>query len=1723
MKTAARLLVLLSLFTSAAFAQKVPNIELGFNANRIYQLGDVDHVNLFNGNLIVTLPIGQPYKVNGNIGYAFKLVYNSNAWDYRVTSGRLAGDPAEYTESVPNLRSNAGMGWRLTTPRIIAPYEPTSTTNTNPAYPGVRNGWCYEDESGAEHAFTPNAYNNAAPTGGWTLTNTESAVVQFTTDGSNLRMIRSSSTARMIQFPDGTTKKFSKHQSAWRLDELSDGWGNWVRFAYVFVPNSQERQASKVTITESSGARTQVIDFVLNSRLTDEIDGGMQVQKVTLSAFNATTAVYTFNYTDTLVPQGCNATAAATTTVPMLTSVDLPDQRHYTFDYHTTSSACEQGALKTLTLPTLGSIAYTYTTIKLPNFEDFCSVDVPISNVAGVRSRTVGNDRWEYIQTQGDPMAPHYAGTEPACYWADEGFPHSHLQPVIRWSRMSVVAPARPGVDSSGAARTIRSRSDYYFNTFAGPSQTLAHWALPPDTPTTLNYAWPITGGYWDSVAAAAAPGASSTHDDTDVSAFDVASNNRYVSEVQYDDCTSTGDCRGTQLDASGNPVLDSNNQPIRTDGNRLRTVYRGYEMHGAVARGLTESLNSEKTVYEDDKTCAHGATCWSVADYSNFDGITHYQSTNYSGNFATGGNSSGAATYYDTVAHTDANMLDPTKPWLIDNYTGQTRTENGVTAANFVCFDPRGNITRTRTLKNTYAFDQQPATDRADLLNVYDYDTQGNMVTEHYYGGDLNLLPDTAIDCQTSLGAVTADYQIQHAWQYGTPNLTRYLNATGSPLTFNATDYDVDAATGLVKTSRDSAGITTTYGYDAMGRVISVTPTGTLATSYVYSSSGAPRVDISQGTLLSNVTFDPFGRISTETRSMALNPNEGNVSRTTTYDSLGRTYQLFDWGSSAHSTSLYDSFGRPVVLTAPDNAQTTLAYTGVTEMRRTVSIQGPTAAQASTTVERYDRQGRLISVREPSDLADADVTTLYGYDIGNRLSSVRTAVGSVVQQRTFAYDARGFLASEQHPEKGSAGNGVTRYESYDARGHAGRRYEDGGGTQFDLRYVYDAAERLLKVTETDPNSPSGQPAQRDLKVFTFATANSPAGCGTPSSTCDARNGKLLSAVRHNYDPTLGDVAVTSSYHYTGLGGRLAQFDSDAAQTSSFIGRSFKVSQSFNTFGLPATLTYPTCISTCGATGTIGTIALGYTSAMLTSVGTYASQITYAPSGTIATVTHAGALTETWTADASGMARPATISATTPAGVNWSTGAYTYDAAGNIATIGTKSYGYDKVNRLVAMKDTVPGVTLPATTGYTYDAFGNQTARTSTFMTGDAVIKTKATIAVDAATNHLSGVTYDAAGNQASWSTAYDETGQLATSTASWDAVGNMHSLVSSSRLGTTYYIYDADDERLATVDRSALSQTNSTRWTLRGFGHELLRTYNDDPTTGWSWVDDNAFRGSQLLANESPTGTKHYALDHLGSPRVVVGANGALIGYQQFQPFGEGGTTGTGSLQFTAHERDRNAGGSSETLDYMHARWYSAGAGRFLSVDPATFWQVNGERSSAQKLNKELQRPQVWNRYSYVENSPVKALDTNGKETFIITTFDYGIGSHSAVIVERNGDSVLFDPAGSYVPSSVIKDGGQRGSGDSFYGEEASLKNYVEYQKSTGSEVKVLKFNTTAQQEKVIKERIEQQPGIAPGSCALATSTVISGVGPFSKIEPMQWPGRLFAKLREALVVNHD
>jgi RHS repeat-associated protein len=73
--------------------------------------------------------------------------------------------------------------------------------------------------------------------------------------------------------------------------------------------------------------------------------------------------------------------------------------------------------------------------------------------------------------------------------------------------------------------------------------------------------------------------------------------------------------------------------------------------------------------------------------------------------------------------------------------------------------------------------------------------------------------------------------------------------------------------------------------------------------------------------------------------------------------------------------------------------------------------------------------------------------------------------------------------------------------------------------------------------------------------------------------------------------------------------------------------------------------------------------------------------------------------------------------------------------------------------------------------------------------------------------------------------------------------------------------------------------------------------------------------------------------------------------------------------MKFGGHERDNvNAAplGRNGDLDYMHARYYNAVAGRFLSTDP-----VHGKP----------QLSQSWNAYSYVRDNPVSMVDPDGRD----------------------------------------------------------------------------------------------------------------------------------------------
>jgi RHS repeat-associated protein len=129
----------------------------------------------------------------------------------------------------------------------------------------------------------------------------------------------------------------------------------------------------------------------------------------------------------------------------------------------------------------------------------------------------------------------------------------------------------------------------------------------------------------------------------------------------------------------------------------------------------------------------------------------------------------------------------------------------------------------------------------------------------------------------------------------------------------------------------------------------------------------------------------------------------------------------------------------------------------------------------------------------------------------------------------------------------------------------------------------------------------------------------------------------------------------------------------------------------------------------------------------------------------------------------------------------------------------------------------------------------------------------------------------------------------------------------------------------------------------------------------------------------------EYYALDALGSVRVVTDANGQVLRRHDYHPFGEEYRPPTGQPDrrlFTAKERDAETG-----LDYFGARYYRADLGRFTTVDPG---HVGGDVSNFQ----------TWNAYAYAGNNPLRNIDPDGRRWFA-----------------KNGNAVWVDPTkdGSY------------------------------------------------------------------------------------------------------------
>jgi len=1103
-------LLCLTTFLSAfsAVAQQPPERERGFRPDAVFQFKGFDSVSLFNGNLNLTIPIAE-YPVSAGLSYSFVLRYSGNLWaskeDCVVGPGGPQDPPPEPVcgERWSPHSDIAGIGWGIGFGDLLPP--------TSPFDGSIASMWRYRSADHSEHPFYDMLHGPRCS--GTVTTNCDEATgVGYTRDGTYLRL-KGDAAVRVVEFADGQRQRFVYDAASddWQLQYIyaasssvgPDGipTSNWVRFEYP--AHLDDPYVLDWRITDSHGREHYV--YFQSRAIVDRIE----VAAVRLAGDPANIkAKYDLTYVQSPISKPCSALPQIPpmASVYRLTRIDLPNDDSWQFTYNAPGSGCDDfsGTLTQATLPTLGTINWTYQRYALGSHE-----------AIGVASRAL--------------RKPDGEDVERTVY--ENGIGTTTVKTLLK--------------NSSG------------------------HWQADSKTVNYFDYTYGRTYGL-----------------PFNPNSSDGSSKARRLSSEHYDcdpenTCSSSPERRNYvkyEMDYVVEPYGCAVDLPCERDRNR-RVV-------------------TERTVFVSD------GNRYADTDYSLFDGLGHYRQTNTEGNFTSGNQHESYVGFnrntrnYDPATHTGSDvgtyslnndtrtpgfsMLSDTDSWVLSTFSSSYEKQGSESNTTEACFDPiTGFLERRRTLADTGGSEST-----RDLLTVNTRDSgSGYASHQESFGGDLQVVP-TGTLCTlppSSLGA--SSFSIDHTFQYGVLKTSRY-----SGMAWYAVENSViDQNTGLVRESRDAAGLATGYLYDRHGRLTQLSPPGLAATTYTYVSATASapaRVEAVTGSgttrLEQQWEFDPFGRIGREKRLMP----SGWAVRRTAYNGLGLRESISEWENETGATyaakttyANYDAFGRVGAIRAPDDTVTNFTYAGARKTTRTYTVARDGGDAEVSVEEEFDRAGRLTAVTEDATRPES-VRTEYAYDPANHLALVRWPAGASGQDRTFVYDGRGFLTQERHPE-----SGATSYK-YDAKGNVIERTTP----EYTLHQTYDRAGRLTLISQNGVG---------DLKEFAY---------DRPNSGTDFSLGKTNFALRHNRSADFGDVIVKETYTWGGLGGRLSRKRTEVQKSVPATETvTFDDSYTWDQTGNLGTITYPGCVTgTCTTSQwPARTITPTYKYGMVTNVAPY--------------------------------------------------------------------------------------------------------------------------------------------------------------------------------------------------------------------------------------------------------------------------------------------------------------------------------------------------------------------------------------------------------------------------------------------------------------------------------------------------------------------------------------
>lgn len=1531
--------------------------------NAFFSGTDIDNVNTMNGNLVVTLPIGQRFQVGPSFDYGLTLVYNSNAWG---SAAEVFTPQDSELKGVPRMVSNAGFGWQLS---LGVLYRRAGDLGGAPGtWPNRTDSrWLYVAPDGSQIFF---AGRESSP--GY----------YYALDGGQARLSENGSTL-LLEFADGTSHTFEVDASAacpeaggcYRPTWMQDSFGNWldVDYSVADVWRLSDMHGRDVYVEFDSGG-------AVNGGTSEFGDMLTRVKKVRLPSFDSTDeAEYVFHYTDQTTLRGCpiGANTASAMDMPFLTRVSMPISGYdYELAYRLEGDSSSEGVcsnasglLKTVTTPSHGVIGYHYNPFwELPSTCEFANDSPEDTSVV----RSVGVSRRSLYENVADAPDPNVPG--------DLGSPDS-------WQRFKQELSEReqPAKNESttNCNRHNLSITEVLSSPVDGKHRIERHYhtvtrtenRTPPEGEWRVaDYGLPISKADLHRIADPDRPGflylsreiLSSDDETPDPSEVQRRVYRRYASKIM-DSCHIALDepsCFRDDSQLYGELTYYAD-----------RYVHRRYEDYDGLGHFRREIITSDMPSKSDDPT------------QTTF--------TNYTKN--------PASLPIAIDGEITVDLPTPASPWLLNLYDRIEKTLDNRTEYRDFEFD---SMTGFLDCTRIWAKTTTPASPQVhDIAVVYTANAAGFPILEEYAGGDVAANLGTGSLC--GAGSASKEYRIQHAYDFARRSSSQYVDAGGAAVGPKTLDIDIDALTGFPLRSRDhtkSPTLVTEFSVDKLGRKTAEfrrsggSTLSTLTLGYHLNTSSAGgwvnyKVQ-SGGETVDHLQlyFDGLGR---EKRRLAraqfttgaedidvlqddwleqkLFYEEGMLHSVTTLQAEG----FISNGYDRRFYEEYDVYGRLLRVTEPSDNDAQGDYLagetkhsnffdGAVHRQSTRVAVGNDHVKSETLTDAF---GRVHEVKADALQSTCGSGCDYYRFFETRYTSTgytQTLVGDTGQQaRRKWVDGRGFTTKETMPEKTNDVTGADVSYEYDSRGNMTRKLEGG----LDIDYLFDGAERLAEVIANG----------RTYKRFFY----------------DAR-GQVSEATRFSYFDDASTFGYTSFFGGQAVAEVIETFQYDrlglvsdrhtwlgltlGSQTPSAspqIEREVDQSWQRDDVGRLVSMDYGT-----GWTGFLSspparTVDYSYAYRQLDEI-TSGTQLRIDhdqyPNGLPSRIRYfdGAALDSVDRVDTSLTFRPrfkgvvAEDSAGQPIG---ETGFYNYDARGNITSVvkptGSLLYDYDRSSRLTRYRTTDGLGTVTEQIDYAYDPFDNML-----FSGEDGT-----SITVNALTNRLSdvggeSVSYDGRGNMLGYGCAhmswdpFDE--QIAW--ACYEGSVAPPNTAPEDFYYQAIYIYSASDERVMLFERTGESPGGPDPdfavdvFMLRDLGGNVVRELREEEYETFTHYRDHIWAGRSLRAVDHDGDLQFAHLDHLGSPRILTGS--ALDG-ESYRPFGTQYGDGLGMrIGFTGHELNRNAmsrdhdrDGAGMTYD-MRAREYSPGLSRFLSPDPAQ---------------------DGWNLYSYTRNNPVRYIDPDG------------------------------------------------------------------------------------------------------------------------------------------------